>query len=153
MIETGKLFEISGYEERAQAFSMQYTSLMLIVLTFIIAVYFTPHNFEVPKDIKTIITPEPDVGVMTLENVFDQDSSSVNLDQISALQFLVANHDVDINVDVYAKEDELALARSMMLYRAFLDMGVLSSAVQVFSHTGTNSQQVNIRFYDVKKSW
>ena len=139
--------QITQIDVTDNPFWVQYTSLILIILTFIIAIFFAPDAFRKAEKQKPRIIPQ--VGELTLNNVFIAESSDLKTDAIQGLVFALTNHDLDSQIFVYGDSNELALARSVMLYRELLKQGVPASAVTSYAAVSEEREsQIKVHFYE-----
>lgn len=152
-----------------RAFSIQYLSLILIILTFTIGV-FAAHRLDGDKRkakaaavVHKIPVRFPDqmvdakvaeIGQMNLGALFESGTSELSPDQFDPLAELLLAHDIQAKFIVATPSDAvdadsalaIALGRSAVLYRAFLDRGVPPDAVSVLASDERDVAAVAVNF-------
>ena len=127
-------------------FWVQYTSLMLIVLTFILAIFFAPDAFRKATRLEPIVTPR--VGQMELSNLFNADDGAIDSQILEGIVFALSNHDLDATLYVYGPSREEALARSITIYKDLVGHGVPARAITSYGVTEDSPIQVKVEFYE-----
>ena len=130
------------------SFFSVYVSLILIILTFVLAFFFRPDAFVAQTQLnwnENSISEE-----LVIDNPFTTGDSSLNLENWSGVIFTLQNHDVDAEIRVEAASDEDALAKGVRIFRGLLEKGIPASAVRVYG-VGAKSNKVLVKFYDLQK--
>lgn len=151
-----------------RSFSIQYLSLILIILTFTIGV-FAGHRVQADKravqaaakpamtsstESTMLVESGTPIGRMSLDTLFELGTSEVNADSFEPLVQTLLAHDLEANFVVASPGDAvdsdsalaIALGRSAVLFRAFLDRGVPASAVQVLASDERDIPAVSVDF-------
>ncbi len=145
----------------------QYTSLVLIILTFVVGALSRPYEGgatqNVPPSLEANVTELRRINRLKF-NIFGLNSSEeFRTDEIDALYFVLSNHDLNAEIDVYgdsAIDPEnsgseldsnitLAVARAMTLLRHLVRMGLDPSTLRVRAKDGFESSQVIVRLVDI----
>ncbi len=152
-----------------RSFSIQYLSLILIILTFTIGV-FAAHRIDGDKrkaaaasrQLKPVVLTEGRMletktlafGQMDLIELFEVGTSELSDAQFEPLVALMLSHDIQVKFVVASPSDAvdadsalaIALGRSAVLYRAFLDRGVPADALSVVASDEQNIPAVAVNF-------
>ena len=143
-----------------QSFSMQYLSLILIILTFIIGV-FASHHAQKQKYLQRLGSSEASTssvpklprietfGSMQLPDAFAENTAILNVEAMEGLSQVLKSHDIRIQAEVADERSaspSLAIARSATLSRFFLGRGVPSEALEIVAVEGIRPWQVEVRF-------
>lgn len=140
----------SKFDVQQNGYWIQYTSLMLIVLTFTVAVLFAPDAFRKAPRIEPKLPAK--LSTMSLQNIFQSDSSKVQEEEIQGIIYALTNHDLDSEIYVYGENYELALARSISLYRYMIQEGVPADAVVSYAAPTTNNDtHIKVILHEVAK--
>lgn len=115
----------------SKSFALQYTAVIMIVLTFIVGSFVRPHLPVVDKFPESVVV-NPAIGRIELNEVFAPASAALNQGALDALITFTKNHDVTLNIEVYADptaassetELPLALARSVTVVRNLIEAGI-----------------------------
>lgn len=153
-----------------RSFSIQYLSLILIILTFTIGV-FAAHKIDGDK--RKIVEEEmpppelaknfPDqyseptvasIGAMNLDGLFVRGASEMDSVMVDSLAEVLLAHDIDAKFIVGTPKDVaasdvalgIALGRSAVLFRALLERGVPSDAINVMASDEKEGPAVSITF-------
>ena len=142
------------------AYNLQYISVIMIILTFVIGAFVRPHGAAargaVPPAAESGGQP-PQIGVMELERLFLNDGTLINPELLAALRSVLMNHDVNARFEIFGEREtwsaamggsyDLALARSSVLLRALRAQGVPAEALRVVAAPGTGGSQGRVEFY------
>ncbi len=144
-------------------FALQFTSLMLMLLTFIIGVFSSYHIAKKPE--ATPMTGETvgvqdsppamaqDIGLTKFQEMFAERADGLNEGMFEAMLTVLRAHDVDAAVYVYGGESgdfSLALARGMSLSRRLGAENLPAGAVSVIaSPRAVSDAQVAIKWSTV----
>lgn len=133
-----------------QSFALQYTSLILIVLTFIVGALIRPHLPAVQSQVGKVLQQNPEIGVLSFSNLYVKDSLDPSVP--GALMAFAMNHDVHLQIDVFGdaertEEERMtqALSRSVTLQRHLIDSGVLPQALSIRSYSSSSQHQATVR--------
>lgn len=131
-----------------QAFSLQYTALILIILTFVIGAFVRPHHAPAPELYTSPHVPleQPvshNAGTISYSDLFFPRSSRLNPAASGAILQFLSNHDVEAEIDVFGAitpdehDDQtalnLSLARSAELLKLLTEGGVPPAAVRIYA--------------------
>lgn len=161
LTKPSRLMLLSVLRPRAatdQAFALQYTSLILIILTFLVGAFIRPHLPHVAASADPVISEVKQLGSVSFRDLFIEEN--LNEDIIAALVLFASNHDVQLQIEVFgglegAGDSQLriaqAVSRSVTLQRHFIDRGVPPQALDIRASGGHASLQarVNISPYTV----
>ncbi|MDZ4785047.1 MAG: hypothetical protein SGJ02_03110 [bacterium] len=131
-------------ENNDSAFWSLYISVIMIVLTFIITIFFATSSLKRTEEIIPIL--ESKVGDMNLKGVFKEDSSELIEDSLSGIIFALKNHDLAAKITIFANSDGLALSKSMVVYREFLKSGVPANAANVYAQVENSDSDLKVEF-------
>ena len=150
--------DISFLQEAASAVSIQYTSLILIVLTIVVGF----SSVSKPQNLASALQvyPEkPPIGDYSYDDIFNSGGSNLENDRFDALAEILLSHDLYAQIDVFADfpkpalirelNDEqigLALARAMSISKKLIERGVPQEALQVQAVLKQSTTQVDVRF-------
>ncbi len=136
----------SGSSESASgSFFSAYVSLILIVLTFILAFFFKPSAFL--KDTSTPVTELTSLPIsqeIKINNPFNFDGTALIEEEWSGVVFALNNHDLNSEIVIKSSSDGEALGLSEVVQRSLIKMGVPGSAFKVYGaggNTGDASAQ------------
>ena len=147
-----------------RAFSTQFLSVVLIILTFIIGV-FSSHHVKQAKHavpvaaIKSntltpaIEVPERSFGSMNWGSLFSDQSAVLDSELLEPLSQVLRSHDILLRVTVAEDSPasiELALARSSSLLRYFLAQGIPPAALEIVTSEEERPWQVQVEFWRQK---
>jgi hypothetical protein len=153
-----------------RAFSVQYLSVILIILTFTIGV-FSGHRAQKIKHAKaaaqqakvqanldkntTVSDPAAiAIGAMDLTNLFMPESSELNAETFEPLASVLTSHDLSArfaislsrNPESIDAELGMALARSATLFRELVSRGVPAEALNVVTAEIEGDVPVSVTF-------
>lgn len=138
-----------------RAFAVQYTSLVLILLTFTIGAFGAPARPEpaeppeAPAEIPggTVMARMRPLGGLRMNSLFERDTVEVNPDAADALAGVLSNHDVKVTITIYhlAREVNFGVARASSLAQALAARGIPVSAAEIFAAEG-DSDAVEVTF-------
>ncbi|GEM_PF-3357497 len=130
-------------------FWVQYTSLMLLILTFVLAVFFAPGAFVKTEQVKPRIIPQ--LGSMEFSSIFEDSGSQLNKEELDGFIFALSNHDLNSEIYVYGDSIETALSRSVVLYKQLINSGVPSTAAINYATVNEDSKvQARVIFYEAR---
>ena len=141
-----------------QAYSLQYISLILIVLTFVIGVFLSG---PIRAAKQSGLTPAPSIGAdpgilisdLEYNDLFGAQAKISDDSKVAALASLLRSHDLDLEAEVYsgAGPEEpglmLALERAHTIFEALVQAGVPSEALQIFALEKSSGPQLRVRLY------
>jgi len=131
---------------RLRTFYLQYISLMLIVITFVIGSFVThatskPAALPLPQiSIKALKTASlKQISSFSFDDLFEDKSSVLKAEKLGALKELLLNHDLSSKIWIKANDAKLdadsrvalALARSVSVYKFLREQGVPDAALSV----------------------
>jgi hypothetical protein len=132
-------------------FFVQYTTLILIILTFVLGSFIRPQASEKQPDTPIITAVESEKGLelttIKYESLFGADNK-INSDNLAALESLLLSHDIDAEITVFGDQDSagqgrfaVSLARSIALYRYLRGRAIPASALRVTAREGGGRAQ------------
>lgn len=133
-----------------QAYYYQYTSLILIILTFVIGAFLIGPQ-EAPEIItgNMPIVVESPSGVLEYTDLFE--GGEINQDTLSALTAVLLSHDLRADIRVYADafQEEKNIGESLVLFKKLVTAGVPAVALRVYAvgDFGQNGVQTRVEFY------
>jgi len=142
----------------AHSFSLQYTSVILIVLAFVIGAFAkepvaAEQEVTIIPEVVEVIKPKI-AGKIEYRTLFATGNSSLDPLQVEALREFLLSHDVSAEFDVFLESKEggnaditLAVARSVTLYKYFVEEGVPATAVKVFAREQLSDLQATVNVY------
>jgi len=139
----------AGQVNEQNSFFSAYVSLILIVITFILAFFFRPDAF-----VKNI---EGDDGLsllaekIAIEQPFIEKTLKINPEAWSGIIFALKNHDLDAEIKVMADSDDEALRAGVSIFRTLLGEGIPGRSLKVYGSTGQQSNAVLVKLYDAKE--
>lgn len=161
LTKPSRLMLLSGFRPRGatdQAFALQYTSLILIILTFLVGAFIRPQLPHVASSADPVNSEVAQLGTVSFSDLFIDEN--LNDDIISALVLFASNHDVQLQIEVFggleAEGDSQlriaqAVSRSVALKRHFIDRGVPPQALDIRASGSLSPVQsrVHIKPYTV----
>ncbi len=147
-----------------KAFAIQYTALILLILTFIIGSFFNKEfilqtKSEAIKQLEIAEPKETQIGDLRYSDLFNQRSSQIDQDKMDALVSLLSNHDVTLVATINTLPEEvgsgadpltLALSRSISVQRYLLDKGVSPETFSVFASAAVSHDQAIVQFKEIQ---
>jgi len=138
----------SGY----QSFLTQYTALVLLVLTFIIAVFFKPDAFGNGLKHHVVKPVSFSVGILSIDVPFKSDGLTVNAEAFSGITFALQNHDLSATIEVTGGSEEENLARSMEIFKYLIQQNIPTFAIRAYGRAeSTNKLSVQVQLYEDPK--
>ncbi len=156
-------------ESTSRSFLSAYVSLILIILTFILAFFFKADTFIKDPNILLRIPSTPISGAIEIERPFEDDTHQINLEAWSGVVFTLKNHDLDGEILVEAASDGEALALSERIRLGLVGEGIPGGALRVYGSIGpikggsgedspvgdepilSQSNRVLVKFYDSQR--
>ncbi|NLF25096.1 MAG: hypothetical protein GX589_05490 [Deltaproteobacteria bacterium] len=139
-----------------KAYSLQYISLILIVLTFVIGVFMSG-PVRVAKESAPVHAAsmgfDPGVLISDMEysDLFQAQAEISDNSKVAALASLLRSHDIDLEAEVYSGAGQeglmLALERAQAIFEALVQAGVPSEALKIFAHEKHSDSQLRVRLY------
>jgi hypothetical protein len=147
---------MSGFAENNQpieqnSFFSAYVSLILIVLTFILAFFFRPDAFVTSNSVASNLIGQNGNQIsqeLIIESPFQDSGQNIQLDSWAGVIFTLRNHDVDAEIRVESASDEEALVRGIEIFKGLISEGIPASAVRVYG-IAAKSNKVLVKFYDL----
>ncbi len=147
----GNLF---AHGKAACAFSTQYLSVVLIVLSFTIGA-FLRGPAKLPEPVA--VAPQPLAAAMDADytDLFEADSAELNEEKVRALAEVLQNHDLQAEISIYPvreaeKPMELAVARAVALSIYLERQKVPPEALRIFAEGASGRGQARVRLYRVR---
>ncbi|RMG42261.1 MAG: hypothetical protein D6719_06875 [Candidatus Dadabacteria bacterium] len=136
-------------------FSLQYTSLILIILTFVIGAFA---GEKIGANIKPTAKNggnkqkvEVPIGTVEYNDLFPEKESRLNHAEAGAITEVLLNHDLSATIIISSPPEsggiELSLARSITLYRMLVKAKVPASALNILATEERNLPQARVAFY------
>ena len=134
-----------GESALARSFWFLYTSMILILLTFVAGAFDRKktenleatkiHAASAPTKRKTTTEPPIFSSGIPLKDVFGAGAIALQSDSLEAVESVLLNHDVSINCEIRASHEafDMALLRSYSLDSFFRNRGVPKSSIQIFA--------------------
>jgi hypothetical protein len=142
---------VSNLNSAEQSFALQYTSVIIIVLAFIIGSFVKPFLPPAEKEAKQVFV-SVDLADLKYDNLFFNSSAKLKTNESEALAKFATAHDLNFNIQVYADNNNseaesttISLARSIELYRFLLKQGVPYDAMHIIANTNKSEYQVAIK--------
>ena len=145
-------------------FLIQYLTLMLIILSFMVGSFVTKVTQEAQRAplLKTAQNqppvPRPALHTFAIERVFAEDSAEVSADTIDAIRTLFMSHDLSAEVSVFADPGRSgfgalnqAVARAFAFKRALEVEGIPAEAIRVFGRGEPLGSQAEITIVPQKE--
>lgn len=141
----------------ARAFSTQFLSLVLIILTFIIGV-FASHQIRTdshaPGPEETQSSPKNfQIGAMSWQSLFDPGTATMREEVVDSLAAVLNAHDIRAILTVYGSDAEhkdyqleLALERASALYHYLRAQRVPAQALDVAAVEVQSTTQASVNF-------
>ena len=147
---------VDGPVKNSRPFLIQYLTLMLIVLSFMVGSFASRSIVPDAEPKKPEIKPLPPVAVdtFTLEDFFEPGTAVAREGKIEALQALFSAHDIDAQITAFSDGSEAgdaalahALARALTVQRALEIPTIPSAAVRTFGALRQHGQMIEIRLF------
>ena len=128
----------------ARSFLIQYLTLMLIILSFMVGSFVTKVTQETLQEpVRTVrtevIASRPALHTFTLDGVFVPDTAEVSQEKLEAVRTLFRSHDLSAEVVVFADAGlsgfdavNQSVARAFSFKRALEVEGIPAEAIRVF---------------------
>lgn len=147
----------------ARPFSLQYTALILIILTFVVGAFSEPETskteaimFPQPARAEKAVAPAA-IARVEYDDLFSLDSDEqLNDGVLAALLTLLRSHDLRATIEIFSPQAApgdgpinpfgKSLARSVTLFRALVDSGVPAGAVIVRTSMEVSTKQARVIF-------
>lgn len=123
-----------------------YTSIIMILLTLIIAFFFRPDVFS-----RKAVEQESEYKISTLEisKPFEEDGVTLSQQEWSGIIFALKNHDLNAEIIAKAATSEEAIAHGMTIFRSLLNEQIPASAIRAYGVEDSNSKGVSVRLYEI----
>jgi hypothetical protein len=130
-------------EPTSGAFFSAYVSLILIVLTFILAFFFKPSAFLKESSAPVLkLESLPISQEIEISNPFSPEGTELIEEEWSGVVFALKNHDLDSEIVIRRASDGEALGLSQVVQRSLIKMGVPGSAFKVYG-AGWNTDEAS----------
>ena len=140
---------------RAQSFALLYTSLMIIVLTFVVGALFKypspPEKVDLLPEKPVVMPAERVFSELNITTLFEPRTAELLSLNAGALKELLLNHDVNLQVEVFLEEGwevaeamPLALARVTTLYDFLIGDGVPLESIKVYARPVHANEQIKL---------
>lgn len=124
-------------------FSVQYTSLILILLTFLIGTFIKPEQVEAVH-VPVVEAKPVSLAVFNFKSIFEEGAATLNQDDLVGISEVLQQHDVEAEVELFDSSATLLVARIMSLKTYFSDNGVLESAINITARQQEADMQLHI---------
>ena len=116
--------------ERIQnTFLLQYSALILIVLSFLLASYSMRAVEQSPERAELINKPAFLNSTIQVPNLFTE--AEVNLNSLKTIQSIIGNHDLDLHIELSGRSLTEQVRQSLQLQRALNQLGFTSDSFTV----------------------
>ncbi|MCB0317513.1 MAG: hypothetical protein KDD56_02065 [Bdellovibrionales bacterium] len=139
-----------GRGTNSYSFSLQYISLMLIVLCFVLGSVTREKIKNNNPENSAESQISPDSTALVFDKVFVAGKIDFSSDGIGALEMLLSSHDVGIEIKIGASEpshsmssEELAIARAVALHKHFEKIGIPKEAINIYTVPRLSEGQIH----------
>lgn len=131
------------------AYNIQYVSLLMIILTFVVGAMLRPQAPPPPKSPFESWAAEHSLGSLTLTGLFLEPDGRFEESRLAGLVEVLKCHDIDADISVYPRldvadqsENELTrgLAQSVTLARYLEGQGIPAGALNVMARAPGSSR-------------
>jgi len=146
----------AGTLPAARAFQLQYISLIMIILTFIIGGFTRRHLPSISSASTTapdrVVEVQPNWlhSTLQLNDLFIADTTTLNLMRADAIVEFLSNHDIDCTVEIASPTDlRVAIQRAAELDDYFIRQGLPIGSARVYAvrdYTRPPDYQARIRW-------
>lgn len=127
-----------------KAFLSQYVALILIILSFMIGTSAARHEVKKPaqqavlsaENHKVFGAPNYLNTKLRLENVFENNSDSINSENLESLKELLLNHNLDVHLTISA--NNRIAAKVVRLTNTLNEQGFWKNSFSVTGHSDPN---------------
>ena len=139
-----------------QAYSLQYISFILIVLTFVIGAFLREPIGKTVQAEASVSSGDPGKLISELSYVdLFKEENYPDQSKTAALAALLRSHDIDLEAEVYSQGGggrlREALHRARSLFDALAEAGVPPQAVRVYAVDHKSMAQVKVRLFRVRQ--
>lgn len=144
----------------SKPFALQYTSVILIVLTFTIGALFKPPApvsvpLKVEKPQIKALELGPEIGKINYHKLFSEQSNELQIDKVAALSHVLKHHDINARISVYLNSEgkisesnafAISIARMLTLEQYFRKQALPEEAISIAAVEEARDYQVAINF-------
>lgn len=128
------------------AFGAQLTSVILILLTFLIGAFLRPTAVTSKAEKVVVQDTSTTIGKKTYSKLFIENQAVLDEEQALALKTFLLQHDVYATISLFDQDQSLLLARSAILQRFLEDVRLPIEACRVYTYQQEKNNQVEIEF-------
>ena len=146
----------AGTLPAARAFQLQYISLIMIILTFIIGGFTRRHLPSIspasPATPDRVVETQPNWlhSTLQLNDLFIDDTTTLNLMRADAILEFLSNHDIDCIIEITSPPDlNIVIQRAAELDDYFIRQGLPIGVARVYAvrdYAGNPGYQARIRW-------
>lgn len=149
--------------DNSTSFAWQYTSLMIMILAFVIGAFTGKGGSSIQETKITQIINQPIKSSVITNNgflandIFHAGESSVNQEKYDALLSVLMNHDVLLQIDLYGEKCDpegsldcrnLLFKRAENLQDKFLKQNIPVGSLKIYIITKQNNAQARISYHE-----
>jgi hypothetical protein len=128
------------------AFGAQLTSVILILLTFLIGAFLRPAAVARVAEKVVVQETSTTIGKKTYSKLFLENQAVLDEEQALALKTFLLQHDVYATISLFDQDQSLLLARSAILQRYLDDVRLPIEACRVYTYQQEKNNQAEIEF-------
>ncbi|MEZ4753954.1 MAG: hypothetical protein R3A13_06530 [Bdellovibrionota bacterium] len=150
-----KTESVIGKGTNSYSFSLQYISLILIVLCFVVGSVTQQKIRQAPLQ-TNLVLEDTNLTMMVVENLFKADSTEFIETEIQTLDHLMSSHDLGLKLWISETSKsgqnlDLALARAVVLHKHFEMLGVPATALEITIYPQLTRGQVQFSLNNLEE--
>lgn len=132
------------------SFTIQYTALILIILSFLIGTFVKPESDsfskgdQVQASIEKVVEKDK-LSLISLDKIFESGTANLNKDQLIGISQVLLQHDLQAELTIFSTSTNLILQRVEVLQNHFSDLGLPISAYKVKGVKEKTKKQLEVR--------
>ena len=146
---------LKGGDAYEQAFALQYTSLIIIVLCFIIGAFVRPASPQVETPVDTQRHAPKLLANVGFHDLFGSHSAAVEQSEAGVLVTFASSHDVVLEIEVFGDRDlrdedsrvALSVSRATSLQRFLIDSKLPPGALVIRASSSISNEQAQVKVY------
>lgn len=134
------------------SFTVQYTALILIILSFLIGAFIRPEAdslkpTKTEKEITEVVAKKKVASItdISFKDLFNKGSNQLDQNQLTGLIQLLLSHDLRAELTIYGTSTELILSRITKLEEFLSQAGLPLVAYDVKAIKDKNEKQLEVK--------
>lgn len=132
------------------SFTIQYTALILIILSFLIGTFVKPRNdsFSKGKKVELVtkgVVKKNKLSSISFDTIFESGTASLDKDQLLGVTQVLFQHDLQAEITIFSTSTSLILKRVEVLQGYLSDVGLPISAYKVRGVKEKTDKQLEVK--------